>query len=69
MLWLWHPAARPDELDLDDGIRWTRRDILIAESGGPFDDEGAVAFEAFFRQDGTAGSMRERSRFVRENRI
>lgn len=37
-------------------------------AGGPFDTEGVVEFEAFWRQGGTRGSLHERSRFVRENR-
>lgn len=65
----WHPTTRPAELDLDAGTRWTRLDILDTVSGGPFDTDGVVEFEAFFRDSGTPGSMRERSRFLRENRI
>lgn len=65
----WHPSTRPDDLELDADIRWTRLDILETSAGGPFDTDGVVGFEAFFRTDGTAQSMRERSRFVRENRV
>lgn len=65
----WHPTTRPAELDLDAGTRWTRLDILDTVSGGPFDTDGVVEFEAFFRDSGTPGAMRERSRFLRENRI
>lgn len=65
----WHPSTRPDELDLDPETRWTRLDILDTAAGGPFDNEGIVEFEAFYREGGTARTMRERSRFVRENRI
>jgi SEC-C motif-containing protein len=64
----WHPTTRPAELLLDDGVRWTRLDILETEDGGPFDRAGIVFFEAFFRDHGVPGSMRERSRFVREGR-
>jgi SEC-C motif-containing protein len=62
----WHPSTRPSELALDDGMRWTRLDVLAVERGGPFDKEGVVLFEAFFREAGAPGSLRERSRFVRE---
>ena len=65
----WHPTTRPAELDLDAGTRWTRLDILDTVSGGPFDTDGVVEFEAIFRDSGMPGSMRERSRFLRENRI
>lgn len=64
----WHPSTRPAGIDPDPDIRWTRLDILDTVAGGPFDAEGFVEFKAFFRADGAPGSMRERSRFVRENR-
>lgn len=66
----WHPSTRPTEVELDSGIRWTRLDILDTSAGGPFDTAGIVAFEAFFRSDaGERASMRERSSFVREDRV
>lgn len=65
----WHPSTRPDVLDLDDDVRWLRLDILDTERGGPFDADGIVEFEAFYREDGVRGSMRERSRFIREDRV
>lgn len=68
LLRTWHRSTRPVELELDSAIRWTRLDILDVEGGGPFDVDGIVEFEAFFREDGARGSMRERSRFVRESR-
>ncbi|MDQ0612721.1 SEC-C motif-containing protein [Microbacterium sp. W4I4] len=65
----WHPSTRPDVLDLDNEVRWLRLDIPDTERGGPFDVDGIVEFEAFYREDGVRGSMRERSRFVREDRV
>lgn len=64
----WHPSTRPDELDFDDDLDWRRLVIVDRVGGGPFDREGVVEFEAYFRQDGERGSLRERSRFVREDR-
>jgi SEC-C motif-containing protein len=64
----WHPSTRPAELELDSETRWLRLDILETVAGGPFDPDGVVAFEAFYSEGGVRGSMRERSRFVRENR-
>jgi len=64
----WHPSVRPAEMRLDEGVRWMRLDILDTVDGGPFDTAGVVEFEAFFRDDDGRGSMRERSRFVRERR-
>lgn len=65
----WHPSTRPNDLELDPSTRWTRLDILHTEAGGPFDTDGIVEFEAFHREDGVHSSLRERSRFVRENRV
>ena len=61
----WHPSTRPAELELDDGIRWYRLDILDRHAGGPLDRTGTVEFEAFYRGV-ERGSQRERSAFVRE---
>lgn len=69
LLRTWHPSTRPDLIDVDDGIRWQRLDILDQEDGGPFDDHGVVEFEAFYRDEQGRGALRERSRFVREDRI
>lgn len=69
LLRTWHPSTRPDSLDLDDGIRWQRLDIIDQEAGGPFDERGVVEFEAFYRDADGRGSLRERSTFVRENRL
>ncbi len=68
LLRTWHPSTRPATLDLDDSVRWTRLDILDRQQGGPFDEEGVVEFEAFHRGPHGAGSLHERSRFVRERR-
>lgn len=65
----WHPSTRPDELELDSDTRWTRLDIRDTKAGGPFDTSGVVEFEAFYWADGVRTSMRERSRFVREDRV
>jgi len=69
LLRTWHPSTRPDDLDLDDGLHWVRLDILDTERGGPFDAHGVVEFEAFHRGPEGRGSLRERSRFIREDRV
>lgn len=69
LLQSWHPSTRPEDVELDPEIRWTRLDILDTEAGGPFDTAGVVEFEAFYREDGQRASMRERSRFVRSERV
>ena len=69
LLRTWHSSTRPDEIELDDGLRWLRLDIIDQQGGGPFENSGIVEFEAFYRQGGSPGSMRERSRFVREDGV
>lgn len=61
----WHPRTRPRDLDLDDGLRWTRLDVLNTSGGGPFDTEGTVEFRAHYRQGGRPGSLHENSEFTR----
>lgn len=64
----WHPSTRPRSVDFDDDLRWCGLVILDRERGGPFDRIGVVTFEALWEQAGIRGSLRERSRFVHEDR-
>lgn len=64
----WHPSTRPSDLGLDPELEWRRLVIVDRVGGGPFDRDGVVEFEAFWRQGTQRGSLRERSRFVREGR-
>jgi SEC-C motif domain protein len=66
LLRTWHPATRPASLSLDPTLRWLRLEIVSTAAGGPFDSAGEVEFEAFYRSGSARGSLRERSRFVRE---
>ncbi len=61
----WHPRTRPDDLELDPGLRWTGLDVLGASGGGPDDETGEVEFRAHWRQGGERGELHERSAFVR----
>lgn len=63
----WHASTRPAELELDRDLVWRRLMIVDRVAGGPFDREGVVEFEAFWREGDVRGSLRERSRFVRED--
>lgn len=63
----WHPSTRPGQLDLDPETEWRRLLVVDRVAGGPFDREGIVEFEAFWRQGEERGSLRERSSFVRED--
>jgi len=68
LLRTWHPTTRPSTIDFEPGLEWRRLLIVERSAGGPFDSEGVVEFEAFWRQGAERGSLRERSRFVREDR-
>lgn len=60
LLATWHPATRPDRLDLDDDVTWLG--LEIREAG-----ERHVEFAATYRgPDGRVGRLHERSRFVRQ---
>lgn len=61
----WHPSTRPRDLQLDDGTRWVRLDVLATGAGGPFDTAGTVEFRAHYRDAAGAGSLHEVSRFAR----
>ena len=51
----------------DDGIEWTRLDVLERVAGGIEDETGTVTFTAHYRNGGAPGIHRERSRFRRDN--
>ncbi|PRA79263.1 YchJ family protein [Microbacterium sp. MYb66] len=68
LLRTWHPTTRPRTIDFEPELEWRRLLILDRAAGGPFDREGIVEFEAFWRQGAERGSLHERSRFVREDR-
>lgn len=64
----WHPSTRPRTIGFEPDLEWRRLLIVGRSAGGPFDRDGVVEFEAFWRQGAERGSLRERSRFVREDR-
>ena len=64
----WHRSTRPRTIEFEPDLLWRRLLILDKAGGGPFDTTGVVEFEAFWQQGAARGSMRERSRFVREDR-
>ncbi|GAC50769.1 YchJ family protein [Gordonia aichiensis] len=61
----WHPDTRPQDLILDDGMRWLRLDVESVTGGGPFDTAGTVEFTAMYRADGHRGQLHEISSFTR----
>lgn len=68
LLRTWHSTTRPQSIDFEPDLEWRRLLVIDRVAGGPFDPEGVVEFEAFWRQGTERGSMHERSRFVREDR-
>ncbi|MEV7026001.1 YchJ family metal-binding protein [Kitasatospora sp. NPDC093558] len=61
----WHPDTRPDSVDFDPALRWTRLEVDATIEGGAFHSEGTVAFRAYWTEGGEEGVLKEHSRFVR----
>jgi SEC-C motif-containing protein len=68
LLATWHPRTRPETLDFSQqtGV-WQRLDIIHCQGGQATDHEGAVAFKAYFTQQGLEHVMHEISRFVKHH--
>ena len=62
----WHESTRPLQLGLDQdkAIKWAGLEILSAPSTN--NNEGFVEFVARFKQNGKAGKLHERSRFIKD---
>ena len=67
LLRTWHQSGRPETLELDPALRWTRLAVLETEGGGIFDNTGTVRFRAVYVQDGKRGVLAETSRFIRQD--
>ncbi|MEV5277234.1 YchJ family metal-binding protein [Streptomyces sp. NPDC052811] len=65
LLRTWHPDTRPERIDFDPGMRWTRLEILDTTDGGAFHSTATVTFRAHYTHGGEAGSLHEQSRFSR----
>ena len=68
----WAPETRPSSLgwgdpadESGDAVRWVRLDVESTAGGGPFDDDGRVAFTAHARTAAGRQAQHETSRFVR----
>jgi SEC-C motif-containing protein len=68
LLRTWHPSGRPQTLDLDPAVRWTRLAVLKTQDGGLFDTTGTVQFRAMYVRQGQRGVLAETSEFVRHGR-
>lgn len=60
----WHPRTRPASVDATSLV-WVGLTVREVVGGCPDDETGTVEFEASYRDQGTPGVLRERSRFVR----
>jgi len=66
LLSTWHESTRPPELHFNKGNQWFGLTVLETEAGTGDDIEAWVSFEARFKQCGRISSLKERSRFVKE---
>ncbi|HEY3879088.1 MAG TPA: YchJ family metal-binding protein [Trebonia sp.] len=67
LLRTWHPSVRPETLELDPALRWTRLAVLDTAGGGLFDAAGTVSFRAVYVEDGQRGVLAENSSFARQD--
>ena len=49
------------------GVEWLKLEVLGTKKGGLQDEEGEVTFAAFYREDEEEHSLRESSKFLKEN--
>jgi SEC-C motif-containing protein len=61
----WHPRTRPDDVSVDEDLRWTGLDLVAVEDGGVDDRSGTVEFVARWVAHGQHGQLQERSTFAR----
>ncbi|MFF8958426.1 YchJ family protein [Streptomyces sp. NPDC014894] len=67
LLRTWHPATRPDSLELDPSTHWSGLEIADTADGTAFHSTGTVTFRARYRHHGRRGALCERSTFERVN--
>lgn len=65
LLATWHPRTRPETLEIDARLRWTRLEIVSTEAGSDDQDSGVVEFRAHWQEARQVGVLHERSRFAR----
>lgn len=63
----WDPSTRPRRVRLDPEQNWTRLHILSTTGGSLLHTEGTVEFQADYELRGQADSLREHSRFRRDD--
>lgn len=62
LLATWHGATTPGEMEISP-TPWVGLDLIDAQTA---DDAGIVEFVAWFKENGKATRMHERSRFIRQ---
>lgn len=67
LLKTWHESTRPPELHFNEGNQWFGLTVLETEAGTGADVEAWVSFEARFKQGGRISTLKERSRFIKED--
>ena len=65
----WHPATRPQQLELGGNIEWLGLEVLSCKAGLEGDTKGSVEFVARYQQQDRKGQAHENSRFVREQGV
>ena len=63
----WHPDTRPETIEFESAIKWTRLRIKNTNKGSTKDEQGTVEFIATYKNNGRAFQLHEVSRFVRIN--
>jgi SEC-C motif domain protein len=63
----WHHSSRPKKFNLDINIEWIGLQIIDNVNGSINDTEGSVFFETSYRFQKSIYTIRENSRFVKEN--
>lgn len=69
MLGTWDSSKRPQGIDLskEDGVVWTRLEIIGTKKGGEKDSKGLVEFKAYYTLNEEEYAMHELSRFVKKD--
>lgn len=50
-----------------EGVAWTKLEILGSRNGGAFDDEGEVTFIAHYQENEEEKTLHETSKFIKED--
>jgi len=68
LLATWHESSRPQELELDQQMRWRGLEIIKTRAGGSDASRGVVEFAAHYLEGSHEAQQHEVSTFVREDK-